>query len=177
MCFPKIELAKKVLEEMRFPTIRGHKTRALPFVDLRLSKSENEKGIQLFVKNVPEDWNHEDLYNNFKEFGKVLSCKLAIDVQHKNKGYGFVQFENVATGRKAIEDLHDSPLSRFSRNQNEAEIKMQVCEFVAKENREVVAKPKCKTNLYVKNFPTVVKDSEGNERPFSDDDLEKLFAD
>lgn len=46
------------------------------------------------------------------------------------------------------------------------EAKLTVCEFVPRLDRVGTTKPRCSTNLYVKNFPT---------DEFAEDDLRSLF--
>lgn len=60
----------------------------------------------LFVKGfVTLDWTHEDIYMCFKQFGEIVSAKVSIDADHKCKGYGYVQFADPESARKAIEKV------------------------------------------------------------------------
>lgn len=37
---------------------------------------------QLFVKNLPKNWSHEDLFNNFSKFGTVVQSKVSVDANY-----------------------------------------------------------------------------------------------
>ena len=67
--FQKLEHAELVLGEYRFPTFRGTKCRVLPYsmqggisTGIVHNVKDQDPGTQVFVKNCPKDWTHEDLY-------------------------------------------------------------------------------------------------------------------
>lgn len=51
-------------------------------------------------------WNHQTLYDHFKEFGNILSAKVSIDQHYVSKGYGFVQFEKAEEAKAALEKVN-----------------------------------------------------------------------
>jgi RNA recognition motif-containing protein len=57
----------------------------------------------LFVKGLDLKWTHRELYEQFKDFGELLSCKVSIDENHRSRGYGFLQFHKEEQANKAIE--------------------------------------------------------------------------
>lgn len=69
--FQKLDHAKKALNEFRFPTIGGSKCRITSFNkgNVGVMTTGDKKVVklsqQLFVKNLPKNWSHEDLFNNF----------------------------------------------------------------------------------------------------------------
>jgi len=78
--------------------------------------------------------------------------------------------------------MHDKPISSLpgfkskgeeeSKDADDSETLLSVCEFVPKQDRDGTQKPKCSTNLYVKNFPEKkdAKKEEGDaEEPASAD--------
>ncbi|XP_042516021.1 polyadenylate-binding protein 7-like [Macadamia integrifolia] len=132
----------------------------------------------LFVKNLNDSIDNVKLYEMFSEFGNILSCKVAMSLDGKSQGYGFVQFETEASASTAVEKLNGSI---FGGKQ------IYVGNFVKKSER-VLPSPDAKyTNLYMKNLDTditeellqekfsefgkitnlvISKDSNGNSRGF-----------
>eukprot|EP00352_Strombidinopsis_acuminata_P009450 CAMPEP_0176362518 /NCGR_PEP_ID=MMETSP0126-20121128/18486_1 /TAXON_ID=141414 ORGANISM="Strombidinopsis acuminatum, Strain SPMC142" /NCGR_SAMPLE_ID=MMETSP0126 /ASSEMBLY_ACC=CAM_ASM_000229 /LENGTH=77 /DNA_ID=CAMNT_0017718471 /DNA_START=388 /DNA_END=621 /DNA_ORIENTATION=- len=64
----------------------------------------------IFVKGFKNNWTHQTLYENFKEFGEVLSCKVSIDAEHISRGYGFVQFKDLTSASEAIKKMDGKEL-------------------------------------------------------------------
>lgn len=51
-------------------------------------------GSNVFVFNLPNDWNDLDLIQHFQHFGNILSSRILRDVQGNSRGFGFVSFDN-----------------------------------------------------------------------------------
>ena len=49
----------------------------------------------------------------FSQFGNISSCKVATDVSGKPKGTGYINFEEEAAAKKAIESMNDTKLKVF----------------------------------------------------------------
>jgi len=143
--FQKLDHAKKALEQHKFPTFGGIKCRVLPFSKNSLAVGpKKQANAQLFVKSLPKEWTHEELSGAFEKFGKVMSAKVSIDPEFNSRQYGFVQLDSESAMHKAIEEMNDFEVDGS---------KLNVCEFVPRQDRLGTAKPRCSTNLYVKNFP------------------------
>jgi RNA recognition motif-containing protein len=73
--------------------------RALPYNLHAVRGEPGGKDVQstsIFVKGFEKvNWTHEDLYAKFCEFGKILSCKVSIDTDHKFLGFGYVQYSKI----------------------------------------------------------------------------------
>lgn len=66
---------------------------------------------KLFVGSLPWAVNDQELEDIFKGFGTILSAKVIMDRESgRSKGFGFVEFEDDAAAKEAIEKLNGSDL-------------------------------------------------------------------
>ena len=64
--------------------------------------------MNIFVKNLDESVNGEELRILFSQFGEVLSSKVIYDrVTRESRGFGFVEMEMEQDAQKAIEALNE----------------------------------------------------------------------
>jgi hypothetical protein len=64
--------------------------------------------MKLFVAGLPYDMDDAELLEIFEKFGPVVSAKVTLDRETgKSRGFGFVEMQNEADGRDAIEMLAD----------------------------------------------------------------------
>ena len=79
---------------------------------------------KLFVGSLPWAVNDEGLKNAFTPFGNVVSATVVTDRRSgRSKGFGFVEFENDAEAKAAIEALNGSELNGRNIVLNEAKPK------------------------------------------------------
>jgi len=79
---------------------------------------------KLFVGSLPWAVNDESLKQAFAAYGKVVSATVVTDRRSgRSKGFGFVEMENDAEAKKAIEALNGSELSGRNIVVNEAKPK------------------------------------------------------
>lgn len=71
--------------------------------DSQLGRLNSNAG--LFVKGFGEIWSHQDLYDNFKEFGEIVSCKVSLGEEYSARGYGFVQYSKEEDAKDAMESV------------------------------------------------------------------------
>ncbi|ESQ28031.1 hypothetical protein EUTSA_v10018219mg [Eutrema salsugineum] len=113
----------------------------------------------VFIKNLDASIDNKALFDTFSSFGTILSCKVAMDVAGRSKGYGFVQFEKEETAQAAIDKLNGLLLN---------DKQVFVGHFVRRQDRsrgESRTVPRF-TNVYVKNLP----------KEITDDELKKTFG-
>lgn len=66
---------------------------------------------KLFVGSLPWSVDDQALEDLFKEFGTVLSAKVIMDRDSgRSKGFGFVEFEDDAAAKAAIDKLNNSDM-------------------------------------------------------------------
>ena len=76
---------------------------------------------KLFVGSLPWAIDDQGLEDLFKEFGTVNSAKVIIDRDtNRSKGFGFVEFEDDAAAKAAIDKLNGSDVQGRSIVVNEA---------------------------------------------------------
>src|SRR5688572_303346 len=69
--------------------------------------------MKLFVAGLPYDLDDAELEEFFEKFGKVVSARVSMDRETgKSKGFGFVEMENDAEAKEAIEHLDGISLGK-----------------------------------------------------------------
>ncbi|KAI4839997.1 RNA-binding protein [Plasmodium brasilianum] len=63
-------------------------------------------GANVFVFHLPSHWTDMELYQHFQHFGYVVSARIQRDSNGRNKGYGFVSFNNTESALNAIKGMH-----------------------------------------------------------------------
>merc|ERR1711976_953539 len=65
----------------------------------------------VYIKNFGEDLGDEKLKEVFSKFGKITSYKVIMaDESGKNKGFGFVSFEDSESAEKAVDELNGAEM-------------------------------------------------------------------
>jgi RNA-binding protein 8A len=66
------------------------------------------EGWIIFVRNIHEESNEEDIFDAFSEFGEILNLNLNLDHQTGfTKGYAFIEFKTKQEGENAIESMNE----------------------------------------------------------------------
>jgi RNA recognition motif-containing protein len=69
--------------------------------------------MKLFVAGLPYDLDDAELEEIFEKFGPIKSAKVSMDRETgKSRGFGFVEMENEADAKDAIEHLNDISLGK-----------------------------------------------------------------
>lgn len=59
----------------------------------------------IYVGNLPQDFEEDELIEMFEEYGKVDSVKIIRDqITNRSRGYAFVKMDDKEAARQAIED-------------------------------------------------------------------------
>ncbi|XP_010471183.1 PREDICTED: polyadenylate-binding protein 5 isoform X1 [Camelina sativa] len=149
--FSNPEDASQAMESLNYTPVKDRPIRIMLSnrdPSTRLSGKGN-----VFIKNLDTSIDNKALYDTFSIFGTILSCKVAMDVVGRSKGYGFVQFEKEEAAQAAIDKLNGMLLN---------DKQVFVGHFVRRQDRsrsESGALPRF-TNVYVKNLPKEITDVE-----------------
>jgi len=118
--FETNEAAKKAVEEMNDKEIDGKQV----YVGRAQKKSERERelkdmfhkiqkerqskyqGVNLYVKNLDESINDEQLRQEFSHLGTITSAKVMNDEKGLSKGFGFVCFSTPEEATKAVTEMN-----------------------------------------------------------------------
>ncbi len=77
--------------------------------------------MTIYVGNLSFQMKDDDLKNTFSEFGNVTSAKVISDkYSGRSKGFGFVEMDNDAAGKTAIEALNGKEVQGRPLRVNEA---------------------------------------------------------
>ncbi|XP_020599419.1 polyadenylate-binding protein 4-like isoform X2 [Phalaenopsis equestris] len=156
--FTSKSCAEKAFQAMNHVVLKGKPMRIM-WTDRNPIGRKNGVG-NLFVKNLDESIGGVELEKLFRPFGQVVSCKLQLDENGRNKGFGFVQMNNEEAALSAMTALHGTvPVGACK--------KLYVAKFVRKfERKETSQRPRGGSNLYIKNL----------EKDFSSDILREIFS-
>ncbi len=59
----------------------------------------------IYIGNLPQDFEEDELIEMFEEYGKVKSAKIIRDqITNRSRGYAFVKMDDRDAARQAIED-------------------------------------------------------------------------
>jgi len=131
-----------------------------------------ERGIELgekakrftnvYVKNFNESMTEEDLQKMFEKFGGITSIKLMrSDEDEKNKGFGFVSFDDAETAESACAELNGTEVNGktiyVGRAQKKAERQMELKKKFEQVKLERMTRFQG-VNLYVKNLDDTIDD-------------------
>merc|ERR1712198_228597 len=139
------------------------------FVGRFVPRKEREKELgekakkftNVFVKNFGDELGDDKLKDMFTKFGKITSYKIMSEEGGKNKGFGFVSFEDSEAAEKAVEELNGLEIGGenlfVGRAQKKAERQQEL-----KKKFELLKLERLNryqgVNLYVKNLDDTIDD-------------------
>lgn len=140
------------------------------FVGRFVPRKEREKELgekakkftNVYVKNFGEELGDDKLKELFSKYGKITSYKVIMaDESGKNKGFGFVSFEDSEAAEKAVDELNGLELGGktlyVGRAQKKAERQQEL-----KKKFELLKLERLNryqgVNLYVKNLDDTIDD-------------------
>lgn len=122
--FENHDEAQKAVDELHDFEYRGQKLFAARAqkksereAELRRSyeAAKNEKlskfqGVNLYLKNIPEDFDDERLREEFAPFGAITSCKIMRTPSGVSRGFGFVCYSAPDEANKAVAEMNGKML-------------------------------------------------------------------
>lgn len=115
------EEAQKAVDELHDLEVKGKKlfvTRAQKkaeredelrrsYETAKLEKLSKYQGVNLYIKNLEDDFDDEKLRAEFEPFGTITSCKVMRDEKGTSKGFGFVCFSSPDEATKAVAEMNN----------------------------------------------------------------------
>lgn len=119
--FERHEEAQQAVDELHDTEINGKKlfvTRAQKkaereeelrrsYEQAKLEKLSKYQGVNLYIKNLEDDFDDEKLRAEFEPFGTITSCKVMRDEKGTSKGFGFVCFSSPDEATKAVAEMNN----------------------------------------------------------------------
>jgi len=139
------------------------------FVGRFVPRKEREKELgekakkftNVYIKNFGDDLSEEKLTEIFSKFGKITSFKVMSDEGGRNKGFGFVSFEESESAEKAVDDLNGTEMNGktlfVGRAQKKAERQQELKKKFEQLKLERLNRYQG-VNLYVKNLDDSIDD-------------------
>lgn len=139
------------------------------YVGLHVPRKERESKIEelrakftnIFVKNLDASVEDDQLRELFSKFGPITSCVVQKDENGKSKEFGFINFENHADAKKAVDEMNEKDYEGkhlyVGRAQTKAEREEELRRQYEKIREEKLSKYQG-VNLYIKNLDDTVDD-------------------
>merc|ERR1712038_2008306 len=164
--FETEEAALKAIDKVNGMLLNDKKVfvgRFVPRKEREIELGEKAKRFtNVYVKNFNEAMTEDDLSKMFEKFGKITSLKLMrSDEDEKNKGFGFVSFEDAETAESACAELNGTEVNGktiyVGRAQKKAERQMELKKKFEQMKLEGMTRFQG-VNLYVKNLDDTIDD-------------------
>jgi polyadenylate-binding protein len=73
----------------------------------KMEKMSKYQGVNLYVKNVDDDWDDDRLRSEFEAIGTITSSKIMRDDKGVSKGFGFVCFATPEEATRAVTEMNN----------------------------------------------------------------------
>jgi len=162
--FSTQEAADLSVDKVNGKMLNGKKVFVGPFVPKkdRLAELASKKFTNVYVKNLDEQVDDEQLKEKFTKYGPIKSAIIMRDENGKSKGFGFVNFERPEDAEKACDDLNDKELDGkvvyVGRAQKKAEREAELKSKFEQMKMEHMTKYQG-VNLYIKNLDDDIDDT------------------
>jgi len=162
--FTTQEAADKAIEKVNAKMLNGKKVFVGAFVPRkeRIAENSNKKYTNVFIKNLDEKVDDDQLRQIFTPFGAIKSAVVMKDEQGKSKGFGFVNFGTPEEAETAVQALHDTELEGktvyVGRAQKKSERESELRSKFEQMKMEHMTKYQG-VNLYIKNLDDDIDDT------------------
>ncbi|KAG0477333.1 hypothetical protein HPP92_014174 [Vanilla planifolia] len=146
--FDSPESANVAIENLNGTLVDGKQMYAGNFIKKvdRVLHNPEAKYTNLYMKNLDQDITEELIELKFSEFGRIFNVKISKDDDGNSRGFGFVNFENHESAKKAVEAMNGVQLGSKTL-------------YVARAQKRQRGNRFCSaSNVYVKNIDDGVDD-------------------
>jgi len=162
--FATQEAADKAIDKVNGKMLNGKKVFVGSFVPRkeRIAEAYNKKFTNVFIKNLDEKVDDEELKKMFSAYGTIKSAVIMRDDQGKSKGFGFVNFEKPEEAEDAVTKLNDTEVDGktvfVGRAQKKSERESELRSKFEQMKMEHMTKYQG-VNLYIKNLDDDIDDT------------------
>jgi polyadenylate-binding protein len=82
---------------------------------LKMEQYNKYNGINLYIKNLEDEIQEEQLRKEFSNFGAIRSLKIMTDDKNNSRGFGFICFETPEEAHRAIAEMNNRPLPGYNK--------------------------------------------------------------
>jgi len=162
--FATQDAAENAIAKVNGMMLIGKRVFVGPFVanKERLANANAKEYTNIFIKNLPDDVDEKKLREIFTVYGPIKSAVIMADDKGKSKCFGFINFEDTASAKKAVEETNNTEIGGKTvyvgraqkRHEREAELrhKFEVMKLEQMSKYQGV-------NLYVKNLDDEIDDT------------------
>ncbi|XP_064484190.1 polyadenylate-binding protein 4-like [Ornithodoros turicata] len=163
--FETEEAANNAISKVNGMLLNGKKV----FVGRFIPRKEREKLLgdkarrftNVYIKNFGDELDDEKLVVIFEKYGKITSARVMTDDTGKNRGFGFVSFEDPECAEKAVDELNGKDVGGkvlyVGRAQKKAERQAELKRHFEQLKQERLNRYQG-VNLYVKNLDDAIDD-------------------
>ena len=73
----------------------------------QVAKKNDSSESTLYVGNLHPSWSDENLFDKFRQFGELVSCKIVKDhFTQKSRGFAFITYQSKESAQKALDELN-----------------------------------------------------------------------
>lgn len=163
--FETEEAAVNAINKVNSMLLNGKKVfvgRFVPRKEREIELGEKAKKFtNCYIKNFGEELSEDQLTEMFSKFGKITSLKVMKGDDEKNKGFGFVSFEDPEAAEAAVDDMNGKEQGGktiyVGRAQKKAERQMELKKKFEQMKLERMSRYQG-VNLYVKNLDDTIDD-------------------
>jgi polyadenylate-binding protein len=76
------------------------------FEQMKMEHMQKYQGVNLYIKNLEDDYDDDKLRAIFTPYGTVTSCKVMRDNKNNSKGFGFVCFSNSEEATRSVTEMN-----------------------------------------------------------------------
>lgn len=163
--FETEEAANKAISKVNGMLLNNKKV----YVGKFIPRKEREKMLgdkarcftNVYIKNFGDELDDEKLMVIFEKFGKITSAKVMTDENGKNRGFGFVSFEDPESAERSVDELNGKEMGGrvlyVGRAQKKAERQSELKRHFEQLKQERLNRYQG-VNLYVKNLDDALDD-------------------
>jgi polyadenylate-binding protein len=144
--------AEEAIKKLNYSKL-AKKTLRISWYNREPGNFRNKLENNIFVKKIPKEVTAKEFDEHFRQFGNIVSAKLAEDEEGESMGYGFVLYDSEEGAKKAIKECHGKEWRGKKL-------------FVAQFQKNRPKQPPKYNNIYVRNIP----------KSWSEDDIKKYFS-